>query len=279
MSNHRVLIDWISFTFDVDWQEDTKGWTWDATLTEAIEDAMGWTSEALGEYITSWELSSGRAPYKQSYRCAEGIYIWFNVNISHALMEITGQGCDFLRQHGLLESLLTRIQERVTRLDLAVDMTCDTTPMEFVEAGTSGRFKSRGHVQSPTGETVYLGSRTSERYCRVYRYAPPHPRHTMLRAEMVFKKQNAKMFVSNAVECGFNYNALALGAGQIYGFEHASWDLRGDEIALNSYTPERRSGKTVMWLVSQVAPAFKKLVKEGVIEDPEQFVREFFLGE
>lgn len=279
MSGHRILIDWISFTFDVDWHGASRDWTITRQLVKAVEEMLGWTSEALGENITSWEYGSGRAPYNASYRSPEGIYIWYNARIGHALMEITGRGCDWLRQHGLLESLIMRVKDRVTRIDLAVDMLTDTTPAQFVSSGSSGRFKSRGHIQSETGETVYLGSQKSERYCRVYRYAEPHPRAKFLRAEMVFKKQNAKLFCASMIESKFNYTALALGAGQVYGFEHDAWDLRGDEIPLTSYTPERRSGKTVMWLISQVAPAFKKLVAEGVIENPEQFISEYFLSE
>jgi hypothetical protein len=111
----------------------------------------------------------------------------------------------------------------------------------------------------------------------VYRYAPPHPRHEFLRAEMVFRKQNAKLFAESMIQCDFNYTALALGAGQVYGFEHEAWNLSGDEIPLDSWTPERSQGKTVTWLISQVAPAFKKLVREGVIDNPEEWLRKYLL--
>jgi len=227
----------------------------------------------------SWELSSGRAPYKQSCRTEQGITLYYNVNLEHCLMEISGRGCEFLRSHNLLNRLIEMTAERITRIDLAVDILTDTSPADFVRDSASARFKSRGTVTSDTGSTEYIGSRKSERYCRVYRYAPPHPRSNFLRTEFVFRKTNAKLFVQNAIEADFQLIPLALGAGMVYGFEHAVWDLRGDEIPLHSYTPERRQGKTIMWLCSQVAPAFKKLVKEGVIDDPEQFVREFFLSE
>lgn len=277
MTEHRILIDWISFSMDATELAGTKVWSIQNNLDKLLLKELGDLWITMNSNIKSWELSSGRAPYKQSYRSGTGISLYYNVGIGHMLMEISGQGCDWLRSIGILADLVKRTCNRITRIDLAVDLTTTTSPAHFLAESQSARFKSRGTVTSDTGQTEYIGSRKSERYCRVYRYAPPHPRSDFLRAEFVFKKDNAKLFCQQAIECDFNLTALALGAGMVYGFEHADWSLHGDEIPLTSYTPERRQGKTVMWLISQVAPAFKRMVQEGVIEDPEQFIREFFL--
>lgn len=277
-SAHRILIDWISFTVDIDLHGATKIWSIQNNLDKALERGMGGLWRELADAVPLWELSSGRAPYRQSYRSEQGITIYFNVTVGHCLMEISGRGCDFLRSRGLLERTCIEMMGRVTRVDLAVDLLTETTPKEFLSVGTSGRFKSRGSVVSDTGATEYVGSRKSERYCRVYRYAPPHPRSSYLRTEFVFRKRNAQLFIESLIEANWDYKACALGAGAVYGFEHEAWSITGDEIPLTSYTPERRSGKTVMWMINQVAPAFKKLVADGVIEDPEQFIKEFFLG-
>lgn len=278
-SQSRVLIDWLSFTMDVPGIGDRKPWTIQNFFNQEMALALGEIWQKMGANFASWELSSGRAPYSVSYRSEIGISLFFNVRIGHCLMEISGRGCEWLRSEGMLTDLITRMKTRFTRIDLAVDMLHSVSPLEFISESQSGRFKSHGSVVSETGSTEYIGSQKSERYCRVYRYNPPHPRANMLRAEMVFKKQNAKLFAEQMVASGFNYTALALGAGQIYGFEHEAWDLHGDEIALDSWTPERAQGKTVRWLIAQVAPAFKKLVKEGVIEDPEDFINKYFMRE
>lgn len=278
MSSSRILIDWVSFTVEVGAPMRIDTIAMNKFLDRQLHTALGELWIRINENFGGWELSSGRAPYSGSYQSKEGVTLFFNARLEHCLIEISGRGCEYLRSIGLLERLIAWQKQRITRIDIAVDMTCETSPKEFVRESQSARFKSRQSVSSESGFTEYIGSRNSERYCRVYRYSPPHPRSAFLRAEMVFRKQNAKLFVEQAIECDWDMTALALGAGQIYGFEHPSWDVTGDEIPLASWTPEREQGKTVRWLCSQVAPAFKRLVEEGVIDDPEAFLREWFLG-
>lgn len=279
MSNeHRILFDWLSFTIDMPTIGDVKKWTIQKFLDEQMTIVLGDLWREMNAGSSGWELSSGRAPYSASYRMAEGISLFFNVRVEHCLIEVSGRGCEYLRSIGLLNRLIKYVSHKITRVDLAVDLSCETSPAEFVKASQSARFKARQTITSEAGDTEYIGSRSSERYCRVYRYAPPHPRSAFLRAEMVFRKQNAKLFAERAIECDFDMSALALGAGMIYGFEHEAWDLSGDEIPLKSWTPERSQGTTVRWLISQVAPAFQKLVAEGVIEDPQEFFERWFLG-
>lgn len=254
-----------------------KAWTIQRFLMQEMTLQLGEIWQAISPNLLSWELSSGRPPYSASYRTDRGIILFWNVRLGHCLMEITGQGCEFLRGVKMLNPLIQRMKSRLTRIDLAVDMQTECTPSSFLAQSQSARFKSRASMLSDTGHTEYVGSRNSERYCRVYRYAPPHPRANLLRSEFVFRKQNAKLFAQSAVECGFDLTALALGAGQIYGFEHDDWNLKGDEIALDSWTPERAQGKTVRWLISQVAPAFKRLVNEGVIDNPTEFLEKYFV--
>ena len=277
MSESRVLIDWLSFTMEIPEIGSGKAWIIQKFLYQEMTLALGEIWSHISPDVLSWELSSGRPPYSASYRTDKGITLFWNVRLGHCLMEITGQGCEYLRGVKMLNPLIQRMKSRLTRIDLAVDMLTESTPDKFLEQSQSARFKSRASMLSDTGHTEYVGSRNSERYCRVYRYAHPHPRANLLRSEFVFRKQNAKIFAQNAVECGFDLTALALGAGQIYGFEHEDWNLSGDEIALASWTPERAQGKTVRWLISQVAPAFKKLVIEGVIDDAEEFIKKYFI--
>jgi hypothetical protein len=277
-SEHRVLIDWLSFTLDVPEIGDRQAWVIHKYIDDQMSIVLGELWTTINGGIDGWELSSGRPPYGASYRTDKGISIYYNARLPHCLIEVSGRGCEYLQSLGILKRLIQWVHLKVTRIDIAVDMHCATSPSDFVKESQSARFKSRQSVTSETGDTEYIGSRSSERYCRVYRYAPPHPRHAFLRAEMVFRKQNAKLFVEKAIQCGFDLTALALGAGQVYGFEHASWNLSGNEIPLSSWTPEREQGKTVRWLISQVAPAFQKLVSEGVIEDPQAFFDRWFLG-
>lgn len=59
-----------------------------------------------------------------------------------------------------------------TRIDLAIDVWKDAPPVQFYRALLDGQITTpatkRAFITSDTGETVYLGSRTSERFLRVY---------------------------------------------------------------------------------------------------------------
>lgn len=276
-SDYRIMVDWLSFTIPIDFSTLTAEYRILKQLNDTLHDHLGndWNDIILG--VDEWTPASGRAPYSASFTSGQGIRIYFNPKVDNILVEVEGHGCDLLRGLGVLKSIVNKMRNRMTRVDIAVDLKTDVTPSEFVEASRADRFKSRSSIASETGLTEYIGSRKSERYCRVYRYAPPHPRSPLIRSEFIFRKKSAKILAEQLVESEFNLTAIALGAGQVYGFAHEVWSMQGDEIALTSYSPERKQGKTMFWLIAQCAPAFKKLVRDGVIDDPEKFLREHFL--
>lgn len=283
VKSHRILVDWYSFTLSFDHDvEQQDGWSLERNAFDTMIDFMPRLFAFLMGKVTKnggWEVAEVvRRPYNIGVTY-KGVSLYWSKseNVNHILFEASGQGCETLRSMALLDDIIIQTGDKCSRIDLAIDIETETKPSQFEKEITSGRFKARGYQTSDTGDTVYIGSRKSERYCRVYRYNPPHPRAKYLRTEFVFRKQNAKLFCQQFENSGGNLNALALGAGNVYGFEHQDWDLRGEEIELMSYTPERRQGKTVRWLLTQVAPAFHKLVEDGVIENPVEFLAEHFL--
>lgn len=279
MTRSTIMTDWLSFTAPIDAPDGSPLWKMREHINDALFLLMGKAWVALIEDGVEFVPARGRPPYSHSEKSERGITIFHNPKLDNVLVEISGRGCEYLRKLGILRSTVECVHQRVTRIDLAVDLETDTRPKEFETDAVSGRHKSRSHIVSSDGETVYLGSMKSERYCRVYRYDGNHPRADFLRCEFVFRKRNAKQLIDQLVSSDWNMKSVALGCGNIYGFEHKAWDLSGDAIPIESYTPERGSGKTLYWLVGSVAPAFKKLVKQGVIDDPEKFLKEYFLNE
>lgn len=273
---HAQLIDWLSFTFPVDYSKGKIAHE-NEVLAEALENYLGASWQTIATLLGDWEPRPGRAPYNSAYWNRAGLMIYWHIKLDHALLEISGQGCAALRQIETLNAVITSARERITRIDLAVDIRTDTLPIDFVKQANTGRFKAIGTQTSKSGQTVYIGSKSSERYCRVYRYFKPHPRGDFLRTEFVFRKKTAKLFVETLIASEFALRPVAIGAGDVYGFHHPDWDLGTDPIKLSSYTPERRSGKTLSWMVSQVAPAFIKLCRDGAIEDPEAFLKTYFI--
>jgi len=234
-----------------------------------LEDAFG------GE----WEKNEhSRAPYVDSWRLGDkGITLFASQNLSHCCVEISGQGCERLLMDKTMGVVLAQSRERVTRIDIACDIETTTRPNEFVGGLAHERMRSHGSHISDTGETEYVGSKTSDRYARIYRYYAPHPRSHLLRIEHVFRKRYAK-----AVALAFDHSSIsdiAAAAGKAFGWTHRDWVVEVDTLPDISVTKaESNMGKTVFWLVKSVAPAFKRLVNEGTIVDPDEFLTRYFLS-
>lgn len=259
---HKV--DWISFTVDVGVGEGRQSQWMPGLIGDALrlldpdaESLMGLHTEAIP--------SGGRKPYSTSLSWeSQHIRLFFHPNLPHALFEISGQGCDLLDLNGNLHSVLQLALNRLTRLDVATDMLTMVNPVDFTLARDVGRFKSSGYINSPSGTTCYVGSRSSDRYARVYRYNPPHDRSHLLRCEVQLKGMNARLAAQQILTTDVSSVAQALGT--VFGWRHSAWQPSEDEtVVLRSWRPERHLGKTEYWLNSQVAPVLRRLHRENIL--------------
>jgi hypothetical protein len=190
---------------------------------------------------------------------------------------VSGKGCARLSLSETTASLLFDVQARLTRLDVTTDIETDCTPMEFVNAGYSDRIKSRASYNSPTGSTEYVGSRSSNRLGRVYRYVAPHPRSHLLRVEHELKKEAARAAAAWMLAYGVESVQASIGAEM--GWKHPLWTPEQPSAGrIGVPRGDRTLGKTELWLRSQAAPAFAKLYAAGLIEDPEAWLKEVFLS-
>lgn len=270
-------VDWLSWSCPVRYSSPNDE-AYAIAIENALCDQLGkWLCDAL--FSAKWKLQDhGRQPYKHVWKRDDAPIVMFtHPNLNHMTVEASGQGCDWLREQGLFDVLLEHVSDRVTRLDLATDIETCTTPTEFCSSGVSERFTARGIYTSDTGETVYVGSQKSEKFARVYRYAPPHPRSGLLRVEHVCRRDQAKVIARMLSDTPIENVAASLGAS--FGWQNAAWSLRGLETqSISTVRGERSASGTVRWLITSVAPAFKRMVQQGEIQDAEQFVRSYFLG-
>jgi len=279
----RKHIDWLTFTMtprydskpesEMSVNEDyataiEKAWfaTFDA---ETLADAFG------GEWQ---KQEKSRAPYTDAWTLpGAGITLFAGVSLNHCCVEISGKGCERLIEKNLLARVLGAVQTRVTRIDIACDIETEIQPSVFVSEMKHKRMRSGGTQNSASGNTCYVGSRTSDRFARVYRYNKPHPRAHLLRVEHEFHKAQAKRVAQEIVDGGID--AVAVAAGEAFGWAHRTWDVGKIEPAdLSVVAAERNAGKTVFWLCNSVAPAFKRLCEDGVIRDPQEFINRYFLN-
>lgn len=273
----RTHIDWLTFTMTPEYPDDThEGYA--QALERAFTSMFGndLTSKAFGG---TWERRErSRAPYVDAWSMNnDTVTLFASPMLTHCCIEISGKGCEALIAKGLLQQALKCAKDRVTRIDIASDIETDVKPREFVEQTTSKRMRSGGYQVSDKGETCYVGSQKSDRYARVYRYNPPHPRGHLLRVEHVFRRDYARQVVKAVLASG--EDAVAAAAGKAFGWAHNVWHSEGaNEDAIMDIVGAQRGGKnTIGWLVTSVAPAIKRLVADGTIRDPERFFEAHFL--
>lgn len=279
MADWTPKIDWI--TMVVPMMAVGEGATYNyfgERLKEALDaehfpDAV---YEAL-EGMTALEY--GRAPYEFGWQNKEaGLTVWAGTKTPHASLEFSGKGCDWLTERGVLHTVVTVHSERLSRIDIAVDVQTDERPTVFVQKRIVARQKTHSEIVGASGETCYIGSMQSEQYARVYRYNEPHPRAHLLRLEHVFRRKHAKRVGAALAEQGLN--AVVMACFEQYGWDTTHIDgVQPSTVSLAVDRPERNGGKTLYWLIKSVAPAFKKLVKEGVISNPHAFLAQYFLGD
>jgi len=262
-----VKLDWLSFSLV--WSADNgRGGEYLWQNISAAMDALETPDlpHDLDMAEVSWTRELGRAPYQESFvHPTSKIRIYVHPALNHCLIEVSGTGCDWLYKRGVLLRTLSAVRNRLTRIDVACDILTDVRPLAFATDRTIKRFKAYSHHQSDTGETVYIGSRTSNRYVRVYRYAPPHERAPFLRVEFVVKGKDARMMAGTVLGDGAESVAEALKLK--FGFTHPIWDSNNVTPAeLEAYRPDRKEGKTVVWLNNTIAPLIARLHKKGVID-------------
>jgi len=212
-----------------------------------------------------WSSCGGRSGYTRGARHPIGMTFYAGHATAKPLLEIGGAACDWLHSLGALLPLVQRECEGITRLDLAGDLTCLVTPAEFVAAGYSALVRTKSSVSSATGSTEYLGSPTSDRSCRVYRYAAPHPRSDALRVEIVLRRELAK---SAALElCSRTIAGVWQSAAKPLSFKHPMWRQSADDtLPRLTMKSEPTSASRLQWLTKQIKPAVLEAHRAGLID-------------
>lgn len=212
-----------------------------------------------------------RVPSRAPYRIALGrddrsFTVFGNSHTGTVLYELTGRGCSGLYEWERAQVFISPLVDRLTRIDLAVDMENSTRPSVFSnERGPNG-FRSLSYITSDTGETVYIGSPKSDRFARVYRYNEPHPRSHLLRVEFVFRRNLARSAAAELLDTKTKSELMAK-LGNTWGLQHREWrpEYHSDET-IRTPSLTRNDEDTLMWLYKQVAPAIRRMLKTGALD-------------
>lgn len=210
-----------------------------------------------------WEQGKGRAPFSDSIHSPKGGWTYFwSPEKNYSLIEFTGRGCDQLIKWESLLPIIRDWSDRLTRIDIAYDFVTDINPKEFATYRDMSKFTSTSGYKSETGDTEYVGSQKSNRYARVYKYKPPHPRAGILRVEMVCKDERAKAVGRGIISDGITSVVKAL--GDAFCWQHPLWkDTDFGQPSDLSIPAETHQGNTERWLLTQVSAAIRKLHERG----------------
>lgn len=254
-------LDWLSFTIEI--PPGGRG----VAGRQLPDDVNRFMVSVFGPAMDMGECKPehGRFPYHLS-TSGNGIRVFWTLGTFELLVEIEGHGCERLEAAGELRRIVATVIDDLTRVDIATDIETDTDPRAFVDARTNKRHKSHETSVSGTGITCYIGSRHSDRFARVYRYAPPHPRADRLRVEMVYRGHQAIALARTWLECGNDETAAR--AGNQYGWSHDDWTPKSGE-KIQAWRPDRKTHKKLLWFYTQIKPAVRAMLAQGLLTPDE----------
>lgn len=254
-------IDWLSISLPINRLFSTDFDTGELVISPQLYNEFPYIAEHLMSFPDRKEGGANRIFNRKLHSKLGGFTVFWHTDKPYSLVELTGTGVQVLRERELLFPIVKYYGQFLTRIDIATDWETEVTPKEFAESRETGRFISYSEIKSETGETYYVGSQNSDRFVRVYRYAPPHPRHAFLRREFVLRGAYAKDTAS--LLQSMRVATLASSLSQTFGFTHPL--TASNETTKRIQAPSRTGnmGSTERWLFSQVLPACKKLIDAG----------------
>jgi hypothetical protein len=277
-----AILDWASFTMPIEHTEEPPGEhafvarviRVTAALNEIMPTVMSFSVDDL-------MVATAQKPYRRAWGCPNtGWRINCDPKRKEALIVFNGGACETLRKMGAVaeREVLMQMIETGTRLDIATDIPTQVEIKDIERAGWAKRITSTSFISSGKGDTLYIGSRKSGAFARVYRYSPPHPRSHLMRVEHEMKKDQAKAVSQIAAIHGVDVAQRSVAAKFDYGHPMLMTTFDGSSRQIVTERHERTMARTEIWLMTQAAPAFQRLVRDGVIDDPAAWVKKYMLG-
>jgi DNA relaxase NicK len=244
-----MLIDWVSITI----AGTPKGvlsiqdWLKTNELSALIADGIG--------PVGHWR------PYQAAIGNDLFRVLW-QYEAEWSTLAINGQGCAVLGD--AIYDVLSLNAEQVTRLDVAFDMNEHSiSPVEHAAKVSS---RTRSVMESDSGETLYIGSRTSDAFVRMYQYKEPHERAGNTRIESEFKRSYC-LPVVEALTAGNHAGVAAWVARKVnLPYSHPVFDAGGTRpMKMNTQKVPGQDGWE-RWLRRAAMPAVRKAIKAGIID-------------
>lgn len=262
-------------SYSIDWTKATR--PYEGTVMGFIENEQSF-------FDAEWTEAKGRIPpYIQGVECEFATIMWHPEHVEFGVLyQSTGQQCDAMTRAGYdpaewIEHL-QKVNAHFTRIDFAVDLfDCGGRPKDIYTAwanrklGTPSRkvtiMQQRNEKRNTTGETVYIGSRTSSKLCRIYDKAAEQGKagDDWIRVEIEVKSPVADAFAKSTTQIGLTRTGLSY-IRSLVKYTEVDWFeaiFTGDYPVVPIQKIGRKETDFDRWFFRVVVPACDKALRTG----------------
>ena len=253
-------------TFSIDWLHINEPHTPATKLHRTTYPTMGEmrmvpTTPTFG-YAVGWQNPYGARIMSNDNRQDMGVFVGYSSSTIRTYAEkINVLGIDILRWH-------IHQHHSVSRIDLALDLYNTgaklTELYELLDTGKySGTAKTFTHITSANGgETVYIGSRSSDVFIRVYnKAAEQRVSEDWLRIELEIKGKVATPIARQLCNSAADNQLYTVAKSLLFRSaqcEHKLWHILDKIGTVELATADKKEKDTTKWLLETVALSMAK---------------------
>lgn len=270
MVSFKVRLDWLSVTGKLNPRE---GDVYESGLLSRARLAENILRDITGKEPQIETVSAARY-YEVSF---VDRHSKLRVNLGSDLLQqgwqvvASGAACPEFNANEVLPGFLEIWRGKVTRCDIAIDLIgLGFSPAMLAdeyreEHGEDGR-RNWSFIKGKTGDTCYIGSRSSDRMLRYYdKGAEQNIPVDWIRCEMEYKGAYAQHALETFLH---DYRSSVAAAADFISLPHSGLDVALRKIAMGKtsevpYTP-RVVGDRVKWFHSQVVQSYMKVCDENL---------------
>lgn len=266
-SRTTATIDWLSYT--IHWNQEPLQRFRKVFNHERIATAL---TNVTGAWVP--ERPRQNYPFVVSSASAPGLSCLASQPDSPMGIHVSwsGSALQTVNPRAVLRQALA-MGANVTRIDIAIDTPrwLDLSGMhnELTDGLAETRARDWNLITGRKGQTLYVGSRTSEKFLRIYdKAAEQGTDYTWYRIELECKGDFARGVALHVDANGYDYYGDIIRGFCNWPINHQWLDLTASPTLLEGIPRPDKTRDTFAWLMKSVVPSVAKLL----IEDHEKFV-------
>lgn len=262
-----ATIDWLAFT--IHWNQEPlqrfrKAFNLERIAAALTNQAGAWLVQAGRQHyplVVSSALNTGLCVMATEPDHAMGVHVSWS-----------GSSLGNVSPRSVLRTALA-MGANVTRIDIAIDVYHEMYLRSMKAAADQGEIVTRAQdwplIEGRTGSTLYVGSRTSEKFLRIYdKAAEQKAEGPWYRIELECKGDFARGVALHVDGNGYEYFGDIIRGFADWPTMHQWQEATTSPTLLEGIPRPEKRRDTFAWLMKSVAPSVAKLL----VEDHEKFV-------